>query len=695
MRQSVPFSRTIQTLLDLNGPTLSMQSQPVGTSCSVASGIATFIGIGTAIFPAGQTARNTNSGTITHQWHQVGVGALTDGTNITGSGTTTLTLSGLTSPTDNQNEYFCKIGYDPSDLSPNAINEPFDSSSAKVTVSPVISITTQPENVTIEQGNPATFSVVASTSDGSDQDLRYQWVMDGENLQDGRTIFLDRGQTVVSGAESPTLSINKTFTDFNKLFCKVSHATANPGIVTTTQANLDIASPRFLLAYQRFGDGTTYLADSGQRELKSLGALSFRADNDAANRIVVVHAPESDIDVKITMGGAAGEDFGTSKGGEGGISVFKVTLKKGDEYLIKLGVNPAQGGAPRGGNRGFRSGGGGGLAAIYHKGKLIAVCGGGGGAGSNSNGGDGGGLQVKGQDGFGGGNVGRGGDTITQGLLPTQGMTQAGRTGPDDFDSNSTGGGRIGGCTVGSTWWRNEGFSPCQDVPGATRFRNSDGSLNTATALLSRGFKSGQGYINNGGAGGGTTGCGAGGAGANGGSGATSAFRGGGGASGYASDEVELLSSSVLSSGTRLGGNDGVAFISFEAWEGITFEDPDPYVPNIPPKVFEDVFIVERFRVTRDAADTNTVTFALQSGTGPTTIRFGPNGGTVTAQIGKGAVYQRTSSTNSGPGSLAFRLNGRTLELDDRQGHNPDRDFTDLRITPTNGTFTSTTRLVY
>jgi len=694
MRQSVPFNRTIQTALDLNGPTLGMQSQPVGTSCSVASGIATFIGIGTAIFPAGQTARNTNSGTITHQWHQVGVGALTDGTNITGSGTTTLTLSGLTSPTDNQNEYFCKIGYNPSDLSPNAINEPFDSSSAKVTVSPVISITTQPENVTIEQRNPATFSVVASTSDGSDQDLRYQWVMDGENLQDGRSIILDRGQTVVSGAESPTLSIEKTFTDFNKLFCKVSHATANPGIVTTTQANLDITSPRFLLAYQRFGDGTTSLADSGQRELKSLGALSFRADTDPDNRIVVVHAPESDIDVKITMGGAAGEDFGTSEGGEGGISVFKVTFKKGDEYLIKLGVNPGQGGAPRGGNRSSRAGGGGGLAAIYHKGKLIAVCGGGGGAGSSNNGGDGGGLQVEGQDGFGGGNVGRGGDTITQGLLPTQGMTQAGRTGPDDFDSNSTGGGRIGGCTVGSTWWRNEGFSPCQDVPGDTRFRNSDGSLNTATALLSRGFKSGQGYINNGGAGGGT-GCGAGGAGANGGSGALSVGRGGGGASGYASDEVELLPSSVLSSGTRLGGNDGVAFISFEAWEGITFEDPDPYVPNIPPKVFEDVFIVERFRVTRDAADTNTVTFTLQSGTGPNTIRFGPNGGTVTAQIGKGAVYQRTSSTNSGPGSLAFRLNGRTLELDDRQGRNPDRDFTDLRITPTSGTFTSTSRLVY
>ena len=78
---------------------------------SVGAGIATFIGIGTAIYPPGQSGRKTNTGSITHQWHKVGVGALSDtpsGT-IVGSGTTTLTLSGLTSPTDNGSEYFCQI----------------------------------------------------------------------------------------------------------------------------------------------------------------------------------------------------------------------------------------------------------------------------------------------------------------------------------------------------------------------------------------------------------------------------------------------------------------------------------------------------------------------------------------------------------------------------------------------------------
>ena len=96
--------------------------------------------------------------------------------------------------------------------------------------------------------------------------------------------------------------------------------------------------------------------------------------------------------------------------------------------------------------------------------------------------------------------------------------------------------------------------------------------------------------------------------------------------------------------------------------------------------------------VSRSAADNNTVTFTKQSGDGPSNITFGPNGGDITTQISSGAVYTRTSSTNSGPGSLAFRLSGGTLELDDRQGSGADRDFTDLRITPNFGRFTSDSR---
>ena len=92
-----PLFPNIQSDLDLNGPVLSFTTQPVGTSCSVASGIATFTGIATATFPPSQIERETNTGTVTYQWY-TGTTALTDGTTngitATGTATTTLTLSG-------------------------------------------------------------------------------------------------------------------------------------------------------------------------------------------------------------------------------------------------------------------------------------------------------------------------------------------------------------------------------------------------------------------------------------------------------------------------------------------------------------------------------------------------------------------------------------------------------------------------
>ena len=94
------------------------------------------------------------------------------------------------------------------------------------------------------------------------------------------------------------------------------------------------------------------------------------------------------------MGAAAGNSRNGNRGGEGGISVFKMTLKQNTEYTVKLGINYFQGGGPRGGING-----GGGLAVIYEKARVVAVCGGGGGAGTNGRGGDGGGCNVAGERG--------------------------------------------------------------------------------------------------------------------------------------------------------------------------------------------------------------------------------------------------------------------------------------------------------
>ena len=664
MSIGIPFYRKIQSDLDLNGPTLSMQRQPVGTSCTVASGIATFIGIGTAIFPPGQAGRKTNTGAITHQWHKVGVGALSDGTNVTGSGTTTLTLSGLTSPTDNGSEYFCRIGYTPNSLSPNAVNEPFDSASAELTVVPTFSITSQPSDFTTIEGNDATFSVVATASD-SNTNFSYQWVLDDVDLSDGTVA----GTGVVSGSKTDTLTISRTDAALYRLFCRVSNSDTNPGIVTSSIAKLDVSVGRALLKFERYSQGVVTV-EAEERDIAKMGGMSFRADADRNARIICVWAPEEDVDVKVTVGGAAGAARNGNRGGVGGISVFKTTLIRNEEYIIKLGVNYEQGGGPRGGING-----GGGICAIYHKAKMIAVAGGGGGAGTNGRGGDGGGLQVAGEDGQ-GSSSGQGGVVIQQGQLPVYGMTQAGRTGIRDFDNDSSGSGRISGCTVGADYWTSR-FSPCDDI-GSSRMNNVDGSRISNSTEIIRGYKPGQGHRNNGGAGSGNQG--GGGAGGRGGQGARNNGSGGGGASGYASDEVELLPSSELPSGTQLGGNDDVAFICFE-----TFIATDDHVPCIPPKSNDpNTLRTVHFAISRDAAFSNVIVFRKQSGTGPDTLTFGPNGGTVSAQIASGAVYTLLSH----PGKL--RLSGNTLQLED----STDDDYNDLQITPDRGTFTSSSRYV-
>ena len=74
----------VNTTLDLNGPKLSFSEQPVGAATSVASGIATFIGIATATFPSDQPTKSTNTGSISYRWY-TGTTALADGTLPNGS----------------------------------------------------------------------------------------------------------------------------------------------------------------------------------------------------------------------------------------------------------------------------------------------------------------------------------------------------------------------------------------------------------------------------------------------------------------------------------------------------------------------------------------------------------------------------------------------------------------------------------
>ena len=557
----------VNTTLDLNGPELSFTTQPVGVATSVASGIATFTGIATATFPSNQSTRSTNTGSIAYRWYAGTTalvdGSLSDGTTATGTGTTTLTLSGLTSPDNDQATVFLRADYVPSayesGLTPNAFNEPVDSNVGIITVFPTVSITTQPEDTTVVEDVNTTFSVVASTSDSTNSSLSYNWYLNGSSLSDS---------SLVSGSQTDTLTIKTEDPSLRRVYCEVSHPTAQPGIVTSTEAKLDVFSARALINYEKLGSGEVY--ETGSRDIGVSGGLTFPAVAARNARIITLWSSEKDVDVKITMGGCNGDSRNGNRGGEGGLSVFKMTMKKDFEYIVKLGVTPSRGGGARGGNNG-----GGGLAVIYEKAKVLAVCGGGGGAGVSGRGGDGGGVNVVGENGSGPG-AGSGGAYIGIGDLPPRGFTQAGRTGDRDFDNDSSGSGRLSGCTIG-LYYNQQGLAPCDDIGTESDteiFRRADGNSYSNTRLI-RGYKAGQGHRNNGGAGSGNGG--GGGGGARGGTG-TSNNGGGGGASGYQSGQIELLPSSVLPTGTRQGGNAANAFISIERYIAT-----DDHVPLIPP----------------------------------------------------------------------------------------------------------------
>ena len=665
-----PLFPNIQSTLDLNGPELSFITQPVGAATSVASGIATFVGIATATFPAGQSGRDGNTGTLSYQWYK-GSTPLVDGTNITGSGTTTLTLSGLTSPNNDITDVFLRVDYVPSaygvgSLTANAINEPLDSNTGTVTVFPTISIDTQPVNAAVVEDIATTFSATASASDGSDSLLSYQWYLNG---------------AAISGATSSTLSITRPNPGLDRVYCEVSHSTAQPGIVTTTQVNLDVASARSYIKWEQIGNGTVQY--TGARDLASAGRFWTRADVNLNARILQVWSPEKDLDVKITLGGAAGGNRSSYRGGEGGISVFKMTLKQNTEYTIKLGVNSYEGGGPRGGNNG-----GGGLALIYEKAKVIAVCGGGGGAGTGGRGGDGGGLNVVGETPPNGSN---GGVLIQVDDLDSNGHTQAGptRNGYLDFDNGNPGSGRLAGCTQGK-WWIKDApttVPACDDLGDDVIFYGNGGVVLSNTKGFERGYKAGQGFRNNGGGGSGNGG--GGGAGARGGEGNTS-NGGGGGASGYhvsagEAGEVRLLKSTALPNGTRTGGNDDVAFISIETYNASLDGNQEPYIP---PKTGTKETRTVNWRPSRNAGDKNTLEFRRLSGNGPEFLRFGPNADQLAqnSQIVAGTVYQLYSANNESGRGLTLRIQNNQLQGAD----NPDNlNYGNIVIAPDQGVFSS------
>ena len=647
-----------QTTLDLGGPQLGFTTDPQNLSVNTGTG-ATFVAIGTATFPANIPAKfATNTGIVTHRWYVDGAKVFDDSV-FSGTGTTTLQIANNTA----NRTVFCEIDYIPSAYglpgvavtvgsarsTGNAISEPIRSASASLTVPPVLSIDSQPQDQTFSVGTAAAVRVAASLSDGSTDGFGYQWSIGDTDLTDGTANYGGANLTI-SGSTTNVLDITaNTINSETSLTLKVvvSNSNASNSPVTSNTVDITIIQPRALLNIEQYNNTTTAILS--EHNLAD-GEITFTDATHPANQICFF-CKERDIDIEMELFGGKGENYtdddGAAVGGEGGKSTIRFTLEQNVEYIITGLYDEVN--AP----------------FIYRKASLIAVAGEGGDAGRLQDGGIGGGVNVSGNDGGGHINGGRGGVRVTIGEMPPNGVYGS-LTDNIPYAEDSTAPGQSGGRTIKCTkgiYWRNQGISACEDLPEVQnfiQFRLSDGlPVTNSYAYIDRGFKSGYNMIETKSD---AIGEGNGGSGATGGDGATNVNDGGGGGSGYSDGTATIVS-------TQEGGSTGPAKVIIRSATDL-----------------EEV----TFTIETNASFENTITFELESGNGPDLITFGPLEQNVVVFMSPGTVYTlKEVLVNGNPtvGILRLTLNG-TLELED----SIDFDFDDMRVTPSRGVFTQTNR---
>ena len=538
--------------LDLNGPILSFTTNPTGVgstgvlSGGTGGGTVSLTGIATATFP---TSAN-NAGSIAYQWYEQGIGALSDSTNVTGTATTTLTLSNLITPDDNNRKFFLEADYVPSYyVTGNATNEPLNSGIGTVTVDPLITITSQPSDVSVLSGQDAAFIIDAEST--GDDDLTFQWQLDGSDVTDG-TVTKSSVITTVSGATTNTLVLNSDDSGITyTVNCVVSSATASNSPITSdsvTYTPQNVAGFS-IVSIEEISPNTSTASTSEVDLNNGEHTFTIAESNPGDDDVVQLYsffAKEKDLDIEMDLYGGKGSRGNAGTGGEGGYSRIRFTMKQNEEYVIAGLIESIN------------------TPYVYRRGGLVAVVGEGGADGNNAgHGGRGGGVDISGEVGIGanGGNGGNGGiDIAALSLGGIFGSSfEAPTLYPEDQQASGQNGGRTIRCTKG-VYWAQQGVPACDDIAAETvaatsKFRLSDGTEVTNSAEIVRGYKAGYNIIQTAGAGfvsnSGISG-GKGGNGASGGNGGSSQDGAGGGGGGYQDGSVTVVN-------TELGGSTGDA----------------------------------------------------------------------------------------------------------------------------------------
>lgn len=195
------------TDLTLNGPKVAISADTSANISLVAPNGQTGGGVtdqtsvifsvtGVSTFADGTTA----DGGLTYQWYEINDGALGISTRYAGAGTSTLTLSHALSPEDNGNQYYSRISFTPDNVSAggtsgNILNDFVDSTPVAISVAPELFISAGITTATVSVNQEASFSClgginrdkISSYDDGQENDISYQWYLDGSALSNGTT----------------------------------------------------------------------------------------------------------------------------------------------------------------------------------------------------------------------------------------------------------------------------------------------------------------------------------------------------------------------------------------------------------------------------------------------------------------------------------------------------------------------------
>ena len=368
----------------------------------------------------------------------------------------------------------------------------------------------------------------------------------------------EKTYTDISGAQTDTLTISSSSAGSSKVDCVVSNPNTDSKV--SNQATYVITTARSTIKLEGYGSSSEATLIEKNLDDSEFTITSDDLDFDD----ICLYASEKDLDIEIDMYGAKGIGFneeggtnynagfrwqGGDEGGEGGFSRIQFTMKKNEEYIL----------------RGIKSNT---ALFLYRKASLIAVVGQGGNGGHYGPGGKGGGVSVGGESttSSSGGTGGTGGVLIPNGNLGENGTfgsrANPSTVYPEDSTESAKNPGQTIKCSKG-VYWRDQGKGACEDV-GTVKFRLSDGTEVTNSAIIDRGFKAGYSINSTGGLGGGDGA--AGGHGATGGEGHNSA--GGGGGSGYSDGSITIAE-------TQLGGSTGRARINVRLSAGDFYIDEE------------------------------------------------------------------------------------------------------------------------